>query len=502
METLRTFAICTVALLLSSCSHMRQGVGLRGIAVDDERMTLDGDTFTVKERISDSLLVVSKDAYADGAPDYLLKKESNGFYYVQAEADGISSIYDTSDFVLFGNGDVFGIREKEVLFCAACCLDYGLSYLGKGDGKYLFSNTDSICFSNGEYIGLRKDVSCATNKDNSRIRLTLGAQSVEVSPKELCQYLGKTVDKDETVLNIKKSYFITPRNEHETDEAGFDIDLEIPKGNTAVDVAIREWIVTQVRNDIFPLLKYDPEEIPVAKCDSIEEMKGCLDRYGEIWEKLLRHDYQDGDTLCVRISSHIVTRKVVDCEDYATYYFSSLPYSGGMHELPRSYYVTYDKRRNGFLTAGEMIKRGKEDDFRMAVLRRLKKMRDERYEETSQWEDFTRAVFSSSAPSEESEGSVDEIIDMLYSNLYYCDKAAEWKNKNSAYTEQDFPLPHFAIIPEGVVLTYHPYQIDCFAAGEYHAVMPFKEIAGCLRLDYKEEARPHRLDWFLRTERE
>jgi hypothetical protein len=31
-------------------------------------------------------------------------------------------------------------------------------------------------------------------------------------------------------------------------------------------------------------------------------------------------------------------------------------------------------------------------------------------------------------------------------------------------------LTHFAVLPEGIVLTYHPYQIDCFAAGEYHAV--------------------------------
>ncbi len=42
------------------------------------------------------------------------------------------------------------------------------------------------------------------------------------------------------------------------------------------------------------------------------------------------------------------------------------------------------------------------------------------------------------------------------------------------FTEKDFPLTHFAVLPEGIVLTYHPYQIDCFAAGEYHAGHTFQ----------------------------
>lgn len=51
----------------------------------------------------------------------------------------------------------------------------------------------------------------------------------------------------------------------------------------------------------------------------------------------------------------------------------------------------------------------------------------------------------------------------------------------------------------GIVLTYHPYQIDCFAAGEYHAVIPFKEANKCLMFDYsKHEDLKPKLQRFIK----
>ena len=35
---------------LLSCSNLKIGVGLKGAIVDDEKMTLDGDTFDIRER--------------------------------------------------------------------------------------------------------------------------------------------------------------------------------------------------------------------------------------------------------------------------------------------------------------------------------------------------------------------------------------------------------------------------------------------------------------------
>lgn len=76
---------------------------------------------------------------------------------------------------------------------------------------------------------------------------------------------------------------------------------------------------------------------------------------------------------------------------------------------------------------------------------------------------------------------------------------ARWKWVVTLRRNKDFPLTHFAVLPEGIALTYHPYQIDCFAAGEYHAVIPFKEANKCLMFDYsKHEDLKPKLQRFIK----
>ena len=86
----------------------------------------------------------------------------------------------------------------------------------------------------------------------------------------------------------------------------------------------------------------------------------------------------------------------------------------------------------------------------------------------------------------------DEDIDDIWKSLlvheYECDKWSGWENAiKEKFSLDNFPLPHFALLPEGIVVTYHPYQIDCFAAGEYHAVVPYSKANPCLLHTYNEQ---------------
>lgn len=484
MGRIENYILYVIAILFISCSNMKQGVGLRGIVVDDERITLDGDTFEIQERIGDSLLIVSKERFTESVPDYLLKIERNGFYYIQAKADDISAIEGTEKFVVLDNGQVYDLINHQVLFRTACDYSEGLSYLGTFDNIYLFANYDSLSFSDGKYLQLQPEVYHRAIAGSNMVKLILGAESIELSTRDLYQCIGKKMENDKSVCHLKKSYFVKPHNEHENDDAGYDVDIEIPIGSDVADAAMRQWILMQIRNDVFCLLDYNPEEIAISKCGNVEEMQHCLDGYGVLWEKLLRNAYEYEDTLrAPQISSHIMVREVVDRKDFVTYYFSSNPYKGGMHELPRSYYVTYDKQRNVFLSASNTIKKEARNKIAIATLRSLKRQHDEIYERESVWEDFTKAIFSLNCPSDE-DNHASEFVNSLYSDLYYCDNAAKWTSKRSPYVVSDFPLPHFAIIPEGIVFTYHPYQIDCFASGEYHAVVTWKDAEGCLLYKY------------------
>ena len=125
-------AVIMMYLSLLSCSDLKIGVGLKGVILDENKITLDGDTFDIRERIGDSLLIVWNYTHSnDRTPCYLLKYERNGFYYPQIGGSDITSIDNTTDFVSIDDKEVYDIKDKKVLFSSQCDAS-GLYYLGNG----------------------------------------------------------------------------------------------------------------------------------------------------------------------------------------------------------------------------------------------------------------------------------------------------------------------------------------------------------------------------------
>ena len=50
--------IILMLAVLTGCHSLRMGVGLKGEVVEEDTLVLDGDTFTIQERIGDSLFIV------------------------------------------------------------------------------------------------------------------------------------------------------------------------------------------------------------------------------------------------------------------------------------------------------------------------------------------------------------------------------------------------------------------------------------------------------------
>ena len=65
------------------------------------------------------------------------------------------------------------------------------------------------------------------------------------------------------------------------------------------------------------------------------------------------------------MTCNIRVKKVVDCEDYTTYYYWASLYNGGLHDLPREFYITYDKRRGGLLDVNNSVKPAMVQQFRL-----------------------------------------------------------------------------------------------------------------------------------------
>lgn len=107
-----TFIFLTFAVL-TGCTSLRMDVALRGIMLDDDKMTLDGDTFDIREKIGDSLLIVWNYTQSyDRTPYYLLKYECNGFYYPQICATDITPITNTTNYVSIDEEKVYDIKAE------------------------------------------------------------------------------------------------------------------------------------------------------------------------------------------------------------------------------------------------------------------------------------------------------------------------------------------------------------------------------------------------------
>lgn len=483
------FAIIALAVLMS-CHGLKMDVGLRGEMLDDNMMTLDGDTFAVHGRIGDDMLMVYDCKHPDDdRPYYLLKQERNGFYYPRISATAMSSIGNTADFVCIDERDVYDISHKTILFKSPCEVS-DFSYIGKWKDKLLFASSDTICFSDGKCIGLEENVYYEIPKENGKITLVDGAQKISVSFADLYNATDKTNTgrkKDSSIERLARNYYIKPRGDYDNTDAGFRVDLDVPRGNAKADKAIRQWMLNAITTDAFSLLGH-MNDISVASCETLEEQKSSLDRYGTLWEKLCRAEYQVEDTLSVRLTCDIKVSKVTDCDEYVTYHYWTSLYDGGFHELPHSYYITYDKRRDVWMDINNSVKQNQMQAFRKMVLKGLKNEHDSRNDRKSSWEEFTNSIFSFHCSSIDTVGIGNEVCPVI-EHYYSCDDKVGWDGfYERAFTESNFPLTHFAILPEGIVLTYHPYQIDCFAAGEYHVVIPLGNANKCLLYPCRENA--------------
>lgn len=486
--------VAITVLVLTACGGLKIGAGYWGEMIEENRMTLDGDTFFIHGKVGDDMLIVMEevheddddddadaDADADAQPCYLLKRKSNGRYYPQLRATNMSIIGNTADFISIDGRDVYDIKNMKVLFTPPCA-SYDLSYVGKWKDKLLFSTLDTICFSDGRCLGLRKNVYAETSKGKGVLTLVDGAQRIKVSFAELYDATkAKHGVRDTTVERLTRDYDIEPRNDSDDIQAGIHVDMDVPKGNAKADLAIRQWLMGAIADDAFSLVEVD---IPAANGRTLDELKMSVDGYGILWEKLCRANYLGDEPTWLRMTCDIKVDKVADCEDYVTYHYWASLYAGGIHDLPHSYYITYDKRRDCMLDVANSVKPNSVQPFRLKVLKSMKPQYDEMYERRSSWDEFTWNIFSFHCSSIDTSG-MDKVVRDMLENHYTCDGWAGWKGYNDvAFTEQDFPLTHLAVLPEGIVLTYHPYQIDCFAAGEYHVVVPFRDAASYLKFDY------------------
>ncbi len=499
-------AAVAVLQMVVSCTDSSTGSPMKGHMITPHSMLLDGDTFRIKAMVIDplsappnvkngdtagvkrmnfdTLFIVRNDSLPEGqVRSYLVRPGAGGLYYPLVGAKEISGIIGTFLYVLLDGKDIYDIEKGKVTFTSPCRDDF-LAYLGKWHGMLVLSNIDSVCFTDGKSLELQNVTYCNRNRvKRNMVTLVKEVQKLDVPFSKLYSLATKHKHvKDTSVEKFDRYCYLKDGLANDDLRVGFSVLMDLPKGNSRGDSVMRSMLMRSVRDNIFELLP-NGGDVPVSRCATLAEMKMSLDRYSVLWEKLCRAANRRYGTLERSLCCAIYAEKVADNSDYTTYYYYASSFNGGLHSLPRSYYITYDKKRGCLLDVSNFVHPSKVQRLRMLALKSMKAKFDRVHGGISTWEDYSTSVFANHSeyydPAE-----LDEDLHILY-QLYVCDTWAGWDGcggKN--FTEHTFPLCHFALLPEGVVFTYHPYQLDTFAAGEFHAVIPYEEARDCLIDDY------------------
>lgn len=425
--------------------------------VDEYLVTWDLDTLRISDRISDSLLVVGQ-YRTDQYFNYLVKQKDRGTYHVVLKGQSISTISGTKDYVYVGNDGnhiVYNVNDSTSFSLPG--ETYWMVYLGRYEDKSVFCDDAGVYFSDGKCLALPNQVYCKASSKPGYAIVGMGARKKEVPFQDLYLYRHEPQSGSANTIRHTEKYLFKPAREDDFDEAGFSVDLDIPSGSSNSDNAIRQWMLQTIKKDIFSALD-TTLAISDAKGESVAQMLSTLNRYHTLWNKIYYNGFTDNGANGLRQACSVKTRKVADCEDYTTYFYYSYIYCGGAHGMPSTYYITYDKKRREFLTAKNTIKKSMMNTFREEVLRSIKPQYEEYRKEVLDWDNYQENVFG-------------------------------WygSDMDKDITINDFPLPYLAILPEGVVVSYQRYMIDCFAAGEFHAIVPFDKASPCLKHQYKAQ---------------
>lgn len=338
-----------------------------------------------------------------------------------------------------------------------------LAYLGEcGEIKAYYNSEDSIYFSDGKSVVLKYGTEFGFEDSlPNTIRLLHGARVFDVSIKELYNAKEEKATNSDNVYYHKKDYNLNSSD----GRYGFFVDMEIPKGNSASDKAFRAWMMKEATRDIFGLFG-DDVNVAVMSCDTPDKIIQGLEEYHTKWNDLYQKTYEGPSAL----GSYVLVEvnHIAENDEYATYYYYSYIYNGGAHGGYHSYYITYDKNRDVFVSATNTINPSKQRFVEKEVKKELmiKKGFEKEEIQRCEKEDAPMPIY------------------FAISDICNPDDAEEL---SKADLEDAFPLQHFAILPDGIVVSYHPCQTGAFAEGEFHVLLPFDKIKGCLMYEYKED---------------
>lgn len=478
-----TIAICIAVICTACSSTMRSSK----VYENDYQtyIVIGEDTLTITDQPCDSLCIAREINTPYDGEKWLLQLDNDGQYSVLLKGNGkpIYSIMHTDDFVMLGEDMLYHISERK-----KSATPHGMKfirYLGVTDGKHAFMTGDTVCFSDGRRLCLRKEVICdriQKPQNENHVRLCDNAQSIVIPLADIYAMEYDEEKTDEGIRTIREERYVETKDKYTGPPTGCDITVEYPTGNFEADNTMRNMLLRKMTEALFIPLESNGKTIPVFTCRNADEFAAQADKCIGLWEKMAyKESEEDSEINTLALMANF--RRIADNEDYSTYWFYSSIYTGGAHGLQSSYYLTYDKHNHRFLTIENMIKKEEAPKLRRLVMDSLCDMYIERHELI---ENGTDPADNNQQDSIRRNAEETILANANGLDIYPCDKKSDWQSGRVTASVNTLPLPHFALLPEGIVVSYHQYQIDAYAFGEYHVVVPYEKIPGTLIYDYSD----------------
>lgn len=239
-------------------------------------------------------------------------------------------------------------------------------------------------------------------------------------------------------------------------------NLTYPVGNSKVDVDIREWLNQAIMLEFVATHENDDSpEIELSR--HIDNLQEAFRDYSSQYYKWVKKEYSDEQGELFPLQSfyvHFSARPVVDNVRYVTYFVEADIFFAGTHGAPHAYYRTYDKKLEQFVSCDMLIKKECLKDVCQVV---YKNALEKRQKMTS--------------------GNTQSLT-TDFTDGYPCGEWSDNEDETMVMGKELMPLQHLAILPQGIVASYHPYQIGGLPEGDCHILVPFKHVAGYLCQDY------------------
>lgn len=390
---------------------------------------------------------------------------------VDADEDNYMDVYEFMYDSICGeryiNGRIYDNVEKRSYKCDVPIEeDTSFSFLGKVDGVLMFQIGSYIYYSDGKKF---KKNYYEKNKISSTGNITFhnGPLQATINAKRLHNMSNSDIQR----LRQKKNWYkhtssfdkkcIDAEIDKVANIAEITCSMTYPNGNLKADKNIRNWLNKAMLNEFLSSCHSEIAIPKVRLSKHSENLELAFMDYAKQYNKWIKNEYIYGDNTGERIAFliNIEVRPIVENERYITYYFKADVLFDCVHGSPHACFRTYDKKLNKFVSANTIIKK-----------KYIKIVSSVAY-------DITLNILN------ELHSGVNRVL-TDFTDGYSCEKWSDNETEAQRKSYGSLPLQHMAILPEGIVLSYHPYHVAGLSEGDIHVLIPFDKIKKYMTQDY------------------